>query len=187
MSGVGFKPGTTIQVFLFSTPTLLGEALVKADGSFVVSLMVSTEKLTGEHTMQLQGTSISGEQRKAEIGVVLESNPFKQIMLLDRVFYGTNISKLTKSSNVKLNAVAKTIKALKYSKIWLHSFTDVSKGVNGTKLSGQRASNVKLYLQKLLPKVSIYITFVSTVNPKAKGSDKAALALNGRVEIYGQK
>ena len=70
--------------------------------------------------MQVEGTSTTGVQRKADVGLLVQANLAKQIKLLDKVYYTTNFWGLTKVNNNKLNEVAKTVKTSKYSKIWLY-------------------------------------------------------------------
>ena len=82
-SGFGFKPGTMARVYLFSTPIFLGEALVKMDGSFKATFPVSTKIAIGAHTMQVEGTSTTGVQRKADVGLLVQANPDKIIEMLD--------------------------------------------------------------------------------------------------------
>ena len=187
INGFGFKPGTMARVYLFSIPIFLGEALVKADGTFKATFPVSTKIEIGAHTMQVEGTSTTGVQRKADVGLLVQANLAKKIKLLDKVYYTTNFWGLTKVNNDKLNAVAKTVKTFKYSKIWLYGYTDIKAGVDNTWLSKQRANFAKSYLQKLLPKTAIQIKYFGPANPAAKAKTKAAFALNRRVEIFAQK
>ena len=186
-NGFGFKPGTIARVYLFSTPILLGETLVKADGTFKATFPVSVKIPVGPHTMQVEGIATSGVQRKADVGLLVQANLAKKIMLLDRIYYTTNFYGLIKVNNDKLNAVAKKVKTAKYKKIWLYGYTDIVTGVDNTWLSRQRANTAKTYLQKLLPNTSFQIKYFGPANPAAKAKTKAAFALNRRVEIYVQK
>ncbi len=107
--------------------------------------------------------------------------------LLGKIYYTTNFWGLTKANNDKLNAIVKTVKKLKYKKIWLYGYTDIQKGVDNTWLSRQRAKFAKAHLKKRLPKLSIQIKYFGPANPAAKAKTKEAFALNRRVEVYGQK
>ena len=70
VSGDGFLGGTRADVWLFSTPTLLGSVTINADGTF--SGEVPVEGIdTGEHTLQLQGVGRDGYVRAANLGVVV--------------------------------------------------------------------------------------------------------------------
>ena len=186
-NGFGFKPGTIARVYLFSTPILLGETLVKADGTFQATFPVSVKILVGPHTMQVEGIATTGVQRKADVGLLVQANPAKKIQLLDKLYYSTNFYGLIKDNTDKLKAVAKTVKSAKYKKIWLYGYTDIKTGVDNTWLSRQRANTAKAYLQKLLPNIPVQIKYFGPANPAAKAKTKSAFALNRRVEIYGQK
>jgi hypothetical protein len=70
VSGDGFLPGTRADVWLFSTPTLLGTVTIAPDGSFSGRVPV-TGIATGEHTLQLQGVGRDGYVRAANLGVAV--------------------------------------------------------------------------------------------------------------------
>ena len=72
VSGDGFMPGTRADVFLFSTPTLLGTVTIDENGAFDGVVNVDSSVVTvGEHTMQLQGVGEDGYVRAANLGVVV--------------------------------------------------------------------------------------------------------------------
>lgn len=70
VSGDGFLPGTRADVWLFSTPTLLGTVTIGPDGSFSGQVPVAGIA-TGEHTLQLQGVGRDGYVRAANLGVAV--------------------------------------------------------------------------------------------------------------------
>jgi hypothetical protein len=70
VSGDGFLPGTRADVWLFSTPTLLGTVTIGPDGSFT-GLVPVTGIAIGEHTLQLQGVGRDGYVRAANLGVAV--------------------------------------------------------------------------------------------------------------------
>lgn len=72
VSGDGFMPGTRADVFLFSTPTLLGTVTIDENGAFDGVVNVDSNVVTvGEHTLQLQGVGEDGYVRAANLGVVV--------------------------------------------------------------------------------------------------------------------
>lgn len=72
VSGSGFMPFTRADVWLFSTPTLLGTVDIDGNGEFrgVVSID-GTVVAAGDHTLQLQGVGEDGYVRAANLGVVV--------------------------------------------------------------------------------------------------------------------
>jgi hypothetical protein len=61
-----------VDVWLFSAPTYLGQLTVNADGSFVAMVDLASIEI-GEHTLQVNGLSVSGAQRSANMGVLVNS------------------------------------------------------------------------------------------------------------------
>jgi LPXTG-motif cell wall-anchored protein len=68
LDGTGFKANTPISVWLFSEPTLLGELTVNSSGGFS-GLLPLGDIAEGAHTLQVNGTSVDGKPRTANIGV----------------------------------------------------------------------------------------------------------------------
>lgn len=73
VSGEGFSPGTTVDVWMFSTPKLLGEVMVGADGSFSRRLTLPAGIAVGPHTVQMNGISTDGQLRSLSTGIVVEA------------------------------------------------------------------------------------------------------------------
>ncbi|CAB4636686.1 unannotated protein [freshwater metagenome] len=70
-SGSGFAPNTNVVIWLFSDPRELGSVLTDSSGSFEGSLPLPSEILAGEHTVQLNGLTPTGETRSVAVGVVV--------------------------------------------------------------------------------------------------------------------
>jgi hypothetical protein len=76
ISGDGFLPGTRADVWLFSTPVLLGSLTVAADGTFTGEVAVDGALIAaGDHTLQLQGVGSDGYVRAANVGVIVIDRP----------------------------------------------------------------------------------------------------------------
>ena len=71
LSGTGFKPDSTVKVWIFSEPTFLGEIPVKSDGTFEAKLLVPASMQIGDHTLQINGVSPSQELMSQTIGIVV--------------------------------------------------------------------------------------------------------------------
>ncbi|MFI2754173.1 LPXTG cell wall anchor domain-containing protein [Cellulomonas sp. P22] len=71
--GTGFMPGSRVDLWIFSTPHLLGEAVVGADGTFSARFTLPAGVVAGDHTVQLNGTAPDGSLRSLMAGVVVQS------------------------------------------------------------------------------------------------------------------
>ena len=73
VSGSGFQPGSRVDVWIFSVPTLLGSATVASDGSAKFEIYVDPRFVAaGEHTLQLQGIGNDGYIKAAHLGVMID-------------------------------------------------------------------------------------------------------------------
>jgi len=69
VAGEGFMPGTRVDIWLFSTPTLAGSLEVNEDGTFSSEFVV--DMASGNHTLQIQGVGADGFIRAANLGVTV--------------------------------------------------------------------------------------------------------------------
>jgi hypothetical protein len=67
----GLKPGTEVAVWLFSTPRLLGTAIVNEDGTLSAVFEVGSDVPVGQHTAQVSGLNSKGEIVAFNAGVEL--------------------------------------------------------------------------------------------------------------------
>ena len=89
VSGSGFLPGSRADVWLFSTPTLLGTVTIDAEGNFVGEINVDPNAVAvGDHTLQLQGVGQDGYVRAANVGVVV-SDPVTEVAVSTGEVAGT--------------------------------------------------------------------------------------------------
>ena len=75
VSGSGFMPFTRADVWLFSTPTLLGTVDIDENGEFNGSVNIDGKYISvGDHTLQLQGVGKDGYVRSANLGVIVNDS-----------------------------------------------------------------------------------------------------------------
>lgn len=76
LTGDGYQPGSSVEVWLFSDPVRLGELTVDAGGNFSGTVPLGGA-VPGEHTLRLLGTGADGQPRTLEVAVVVnvESAP----------------------------------------------------------------------------------------------------------------
>lgn len=71
LSGTGYTPGSSVVVWMFSTPVRLGTAPVSSDGGLRASFRIPMAVEGGHHTIQVNGSSADGE-RSVSLGVVVD-------------------------------------------------------------------------------------------------------------------
>lgn len=72
-SGIGFRPGGTVEVWVHSTPTLLGTATVGGDGTFSAEFTFPSDIPAGAHTVEVRGPDVNGDPRAIAVGVTFEN------------------------------------------------------------------------------------------------------------------
>jgi uncharacterized repeat protein (TIGR02543 family)/LPXTG-motif cell wall-anchored protein len=73
VDGFGFMPGTLVHLWMFSEPTYLGSLPVADDGTFRGSVYLAGIE-PGQHTLQVNGTSFDGNDRSANLGVIVTAD-----------------------------------------------------------------------------------------------------------------
>ena len=64
----GYLPNTSVNVYVMSTPQLLGTYTTDANGNLFVSVTLPTTLANGGHTIQINGIDKSGYVRSASLG-----------------------------------------------------------------------------------------------------------------------
>jgi hypothetical protein len=65
----GLMPDSDASVWIFSTPTLLGEGTADAAGALSGAYRIPMSVTTGDHTVQLNGLAPDGTLRSAEVKI----------------------------------------------------------------------------------------------------------------------
>ena len=81
VTGAGFKPGSTVEVWLFSTPILLGTTIVLQDGTFSLPVTVPGNTPAGSHTLQAEGLTTAGDLRAVSAGVIVSKDVASPVVL----------------------------------------------------------------------------------------------------------
>jgi hypothetical protein len=69
LSGTGWLPGSVVNIFLFSTPVLLGTSTVDEQGSFTTTVRLPADTEPGGHTLVMTGLDEDGLPRKVSIPI----------------------------------------------------------------------------------------------------------------------
>jgi len=77
ISGSGFLPNSTVELYVYSDPYLLGILDTDTDGEFVSSLSLPTEIDPGSHRFEIVGMGVDNTERKIEysFNLVDSNNP----------------------------------------------------------------------------------------------------------------
>jgi len=70
----GFAPNSDVEVWLFSTPTLLGTVTVNAQGTATATFPLPRGADSGNHRVALNGMNVSGEDASFAVGIVIGSS-----------------------------------------------------------------------------------------------------------------
>ena len=73
--GDGLRPNSEFAVYLFSEPMLLGIGKTDSNGNFYASFPVDEELPLGQHTLQVNGMTASGESSSISLPVVVVESP----------------------------------------------------------------------------------------------------------------
>lgn len=103
-SGQGFLADSTVKVFIFSTPQLLGSLRTDADGKFIGSLPLPAGINPGDHTLQVSGYSPNGEIRTASVGILIEkkSEPTTKRSLALTIRFALNSAQISPTERVRI-------------------------------------------------------------------------------------
>lgn len=69
VEGTGFKPNSDVEVYLFSTPRVLGTVRTDSSGNFSGTVAVPRDIAAGNHTLQSNGYAPNGQVRSLNLGV----------------------------------------------------------------------------------------------------------------------
>jgi LPXTG-motif cell wall-anchored protein len=71
VSGSGWKPNSTVQIILNSTPVGLGTANVNVEGNFSKVVTIPADTAPGAHTIVLVGTNAAGIARQVSRAITV--------------------------------------------------------------------------------------------------------------------
>jgi outer membrane protein OmpA-like peptidoglycan-associated protein len=143
ISGFGFKGGTIVQIYILSTPTSVGTALVRSDGTYTGTFKVPPGLADGQHSINSVGTLHTGKPATVGAPVTVTSRA-RRIIIVPFAF---DSSTLTPKLRKQVVTAAKIIKEFRITSLTLVGYTDPvgSTGYN-VALSRRRAASVNAYL-----------------------------------------
>ena len=81
----GFKPGSTVEAWLFSTPVLMGASVVGVDGSVTGNFVVPKNASQGAHRIAVVAKAVDGKPTTftvgVAVGVVSETSTWTRVLI----------------------------------------------------------------------------------------------------------
>jgi hypothetical protein len=162
LSGTGYAPNTTVKIYSFSTPVLLGTFTTDANGRFVGTVYLPVGLAAGEHSIQMNGVSTNQKARSVSVAITVADGVAKSAV--KSVYFGFK--------SVAIGVAAK--KTLNGLKVALKGGANTVVTVTGYCVAGNtKASDVKLALARAknivaaMKKLGINATFrTATQNVK---------------------
>jgi len=181
LHGLGLKPGTVVQIVLYSSGTVVGQGIVAADGTYSIAVVIPPGISQGNHTISESATSKSGKHVSLSMGI--------KIAAPKNVTVGpfTSGAQLSSKLATEVHQLAVVIKAQHKKHVVLTGYTDATGGhaANITE-SQRRASSVRAQLSADLKAlhvrgVSIASRGVGPAHPVASSRTKAGQIKDRRV------
>jgi LPXTG-motif cell wall-anchored protein len=74
VTGTGYRPGSTVQLVIYSTPQVLTSVVADGGGSFTVTVPVPAGLAAGQHTLVASGVDSSGNARYMNLPVTVSKS-----------------------------------------------------------------------------------------------------------------
>jgi outer membrane protein OmpA-like peptidoglycan-associated protein len=103
-AGSGFLPGSNVDIYLFPTGTRIGTALVRANGTYSVSVHVPTSQASGNHTALVQGFTTATSRTSFSVGVLVKAAVTKSVAVSQFASGSAKLSIPMQSTIAKLAA-----------------------------------------------------------------------------------
>jgi len=71
----GFAAGSTVDVWLFSTPRKLGELITAPDGTVTATFAIPSDLKSGKHRLAFVGKGVGGKETTLVVGIVAGTEP----------------------------------------------------------------------------------------------------------------
>jgi uncharacterized repeat protein (TIGR02543 family) len=161
VAGDKFQAGSTVKVWIFSDPILLGTVKVNPDGTFASTLSVPTGLELGNHTLVLQGVNSKNEVQNAQAPLLLKANsPASKPVTLNAVVRfaigSAHVSTVTHRMLAQLMHQLAGLKQITISAVTYYRHP--ASAPRAAKLGAQRAA----VLRKALKRASIQATVIAS-------------------------
>jgi outer membrane protein OmpA-like peptidoglycan-associated protein len=188
ITGTGFYPGTTVDLYIFAPQIFLGSVVVKANGSYSASIKIPGNVPVGNDTVLSQGFVKSGARASVSVGVVVNAS---NAALLTLFPFASGASNLTPTMDRQLQAFALEVKRVGTNLIVFTGYTDIVGGAAyNLALGSRRALTAETYLRQALLldgvtlKIRYQILSKGSTAPSASNLSVAGRARNRNVTVF---
>ena len=147
LRGEGLQPGSLASIYLLSTPRLVGQVAVGADGGLNVNFAVPSLP-DGKHTVQLNTTLGSGVAVSIGVGVEVAGEVSNSAGTEHWIVFKKNSSKVSKAGRQQLQK-ALTVSKSQSEKLVVVLFTNARKSKKSQMRIERRVESIKVALNKL--------------------------------------
>jgi hypothetical protein len=162
LSGTGYAPNTTVKIYSFSTPVLLGTFTTDSNGRFVGTVYLPIGLAAGEHSIQMNGVASNQKARSVSVAITVAAGVAKSSA--KSIFFGFKSVAIGVAAKKSLNALRASLKGGANVVVTVTGYCVAgSTKASDVKLAQVRAKNIVAAMKKL----GINATFrTSTLNVK---------------------
>lgn len=108
----GWAPGSSVNGYALSTPTLVGATQATTIGSGTVSLALPAGLAPGAHTLQLSGTAVGGASRIIAVGINVLAPAARPTTIGSRVTFALGSAAINPRGKAALRSLARQAREL---------------------------------------------------------------------------
>ena len=159
VAGAGFKPSTSVKVWLFSDPIYLGEFPVDLNGAFNAALQVLKTLPVGEHVLQINGVTTENKIFSQSLPIVIKAKTIPPVVKKKKEVKLIPLPKI----NAVLFGLSKstvTFAFTNFEKATLYRIF-ITNTDSGKLVRAVNASKTRIQLAKLKPKTNYAVRVIA--------------------------
>jgi outer membrane protein OmpA-like peptidoglycan-associated protein len=160
VTGTGFRPNSSVKVWMLSNPRNFGTVMTDAKGSFAAEVMMPDNIAPGDHTVQVNGQNAKGGTSSMNVGleVALEETAVERSKratgttnnsLTSRVYFKAQSATLTKTTQKQLTSIVNKFAGASNVSVECVGYTQLGIQSDRYELAEDRAKAVCARLKKL--------------------------------------
>ena len=162
VAGDKFQADTIVQIWVYSTPILLGTVQVRPDGTFDGALPLPTGLELGNHTLVLQGLNSALVVQNVQAPLIVKAAAVPVVTVKARILFASTGAHVTTRIQRQVNSFAKALAGKKSVKLLATSYFRTKVSIpRANQLARLRAARVA----KLLKRKGIVATVTYAIKP----------------------